>query len=167
MKSAKHDVLDVDMLRLDRDWAEQPKLYHQFADIAASAKRELDDALNVLEEVKAKLYGQIAKSPEQYGLAKATENAINAAVLVHKRCIEAKQRVVEARYAVNAANAKVTALDHRKRALESLVKLMLADYGATPQAPPTSREAMDDMRKRRHYRSHKIDVDEELEDDDE
>lgn len=154
--------LEIDPLRLDVEWQNQPKLFHHYADRVAAAKRELDVAQNELEELRAILYIRIAKNPEKAGLPKATENAVNAAINFHEKFVEAKQRVVDAKCKVAELSSVVTALDHRKKALENLVKLHISDYGATPQAPFGEREALSEMKKKRGYRSRKV---EELEED--
>lgn len=150
-QDVKRNDLEIDQMRLDREWAEQPNLFHQYADQLADAKKELDILTNRKEELKAKLYHVIASDPDRFHLAKVSEPAIASAIVIHPKMVAINSQIVEAKAVAAKLNAKVQACDDRKKALENLVKLFLADYGATPQISTGDRYQLEERRKRRFF----------------
>ena len=126
--------VDIDPYRLDEEWVKQPKLYHVYAEKAADARQALDDAKNELEVVRASLYKEISAFPDKFGLSKTTEAAINNAMTVSDEYQQATQAVINAKHTVAVVEAAVQALDQRKKALEKLVDLHIADYYSKPRA---------------------------------
>lgn len=137
--------LSIDQNRLDDEWLAQPKLYFQYAAELADARRDLDFAKNSLEVVKAELYQSIMSSPDAYGLAKTTENAINSALPTQDGYQDAQAVVVKAKHRVAVLDAVVGALDHRKKALEHLVSLFLSNYYSKPKASDGTKDRMDEV----------------------
>lgn len=127
--------VSIDRYRLDEQWAEQPEMYHEYAIKAADARQEADEARNRQEVVEAELYQKIVTQPESFGLLKTTEKAIDAAITAHNKNQEAVKEVIETRHQLAIMEAAVSALEHRKKALEKLVELFIADYYATPKTP--------------------------------
>lgn len=127
--------LQIDQNRLDREWVRQPKLYHHHAVELANAKLALDEAESALDLVRADTTLDIYERPSAYDIEKATKDTVEAALLKNKSVKAAQAKVREAKHAVEVLTAVVKALDHKKRALESLVSLHGQDYFATPKAP--------------------------------
>ncbi len=147
---AKDDdsFLDVDLHLLDENWMGQPLLFSHWAKKLAKAKKDLDVAEAELDLVEAELGKAIRRRPEKYGLLKDTDKPVAAAILMQPRYKEAKMVVIEAKYKVAMIQAAVTALDHRKKALEKLVDLHGQNYFSKPKAPKHAKEAMNEMEKR-------------------
>lgn len=142
------DLIQIDRNSLDDEWVEQPGLYHRYAVALADAKQELDYEKANLDLVKAELDADIRTDPEAYGLARTTESAIESTILTQKRYRVAQKKVREAKHRVDVLSAAVGALDHRRKALENLVSLFLADYYSKPKAPDGAREKMAEVEKR-------------------
>lgn len=149
----RDDDFQIDVNRLDEEWVRQPELYRRYAEAAADAKRVHEEAKNDLEVIRADVEQMVRKNPESFGLAKTTEGAIKTAIDLNEKVREAEEAVIEARHAMDVMQAAVGALDHRKSALGDLVRLFLADYFSKPQVDEGSKEAVDDMEKRRTRRS--------------
>lgn len=155
------DTLEIDPLRLDEEWVGQPKLYLHYAKELADARRDLDLAKNELELTRAELDADIRADPSQYEFdGKPTEKAIEACILCQKRYKKANEEVISAKHAVDVFAAMVTALDHRKRALENLVDLHGQGYFAEPRAKreqdrESMREAKDKATMKRGQRPRK------------
>jgi len=139
--------LQPDPHRLDEEWVKQPELYRQWANEAADARRELDEAKNELAATRAETSFAIRTNPSDYDLNKVTEAGIGEVLLQQKQVQHAESAVVEARHRLDVVNGIVTALDHKRKALESLVSLHLSSYYASPRAPEGTKEAMDVVEK--------------------
>lgn len=125
--------VEIDPYRLDEEWVRQPKLYHKYASLAADARQRMDEAKNGLEVIKSELYREIVSNPEAHGLAKTTEASIANAITSAKEYQDAVQEHIDAKHALAIIEAGVQALDHRKKALEKLVELHVADYYSKPK----------------------------------
>ena len=120
--------LEIDPLRLDKEWLEQPMLYHAAAVRAADAQHALDEAKAKMEQTWAETANNIRTNPELYEVAKATEKAVEEATYLqpdYKIEVKAYNR---AKHEKALADADVQALDHRKRALTLLVELWIREY---------------------------------------
>lgn len=149
-KKETFDFFEIDLERLDEEWVNQPKLYHEYSTKLTEAKEEKEWAEVQVEvtddyrrSVRAKLDLKIRKNPVKFltSKIKLTETAISNRILIHPAYIKAKERVYEAKKALIKANASVStyysavfALDHRKKALENCVTLFGQDYFASPRA---------------------------------
>ena len=140
--------LEIDENELDQEWTSQPSLYFRYAAKAADARRELDQAKSMLDVVKAETDRDVRSDPVAFGLVKTTEKQVEATVALQPKVLESQQEVIEARYNLDIFQAAATALDHRKKALESLVSLHLANYFSKPKAPEGAKDKMADVEKK-------------------
>ena len=127
--------LDIDALRLDEEWLTQSKMRQIWGEKLADAQLEFDNAKASLAVVTAELDNEIRSDPESYGVKKITESAVASAIpreVLHQR---AMKKLNNTRHQVNVLQAAVDGLEHRKRALTSLVELHGQDYFATPSMP--------------------------------
>lgn len=137
----------IDENNLDKEWMRQPSLYSKYARATADARREMDEAKNKLEVVKAEVSIDVRTNPGRFGLAKITEASLSQVVDCCDQVKEAAAELIESRHHHEVLIAAVGAMDHRKKALESLVSLFLADYFSTPRAKGVAGEKMDEMKK--------------------
>jgi len=77
-----------------------------------------------------------------------TENAVAELVPMQPACRDAQDSVIRCRHRMDILQAAVTSLDNRKKALEKLVELRLADYYSKPRAPKGAKEKMGEVEKR-------------------
>lgn len=133
--------LSIDTDTLDEEWKEQPVLYGKHAEKVANARLNLDEAKSNLEVVKAELDKTIRESPEDYDIPKVTEAAVQATILLQEEYKESLKAVHMAQYTLNLHSGYLNALDHRKKALEKLVDLFLADYFSAPRQSKGRKEA--------------------------
>ncbi len=139
--------VDIDPYRLDKEWVEQPVLYHEHAVAAVVARKVWEQAKARLEVVKAEIDIEIRRDPDAYELPKVTETVIASAVTSQKIVQEAVKRVIDAKEDLGYIEAALTALDHRKKALEKLVELETRDYHSEPRAKGDAKEVMDQVKK--------------------
>ena len=112
---------------------EQPRLYHKYARKLANAKQTLEECKARLELVNAELDREIRLNPLGFGLEKITETVVANTIIVQQGYKEAQEEYIAGKHRVDEVQAVVTTLDHRKRALESLVTLHGQDYYSTPR----------------------------------
>lgn len=140
-RSEEYDsVITIDEFALDREWLNQPQLFMQFALELADAKHVFAERKARVDVVKAELELAIRQSPEAYKIAKVTEATILATILTQDAYSKAVRLMNKARHKVDVLQAVVDALDHRKRTLENLVTLHMANYFSKPTEKKKSKE---------------------------
>jgi hypothetical protein len=150
--STKPDFFDIDVNALDREWVNQPALYHKYALRLADARRKLEQVKTASEISNAELDADIRARPEKYGIEKVTEAAIKSGIMCAPAYIAASKEVIDAKHAVDVLAAAVATVDHRKRALENLVDLRLADYFSEPRHKRGNGEKINEANARRARR---------------
>lgn len=135
-------VTDIDESQLEKEWVNQPSKYREYADKLAAARKKLADRKAELDVVEADLKQRIRKQPQKFGIDKVTEGAINEVVTLNKEYQNALSSVNDAKYLVDLYDGTTTALEHRKKALESLVFLWGQGYFAEPKVRKGTEEAV-------------------------
>lgn len=126
---------NIDPDALDVEWLDQAKLMRMYSNHAAEMKKEMDNMKEKIEYEKAKIEMDIRSNPENYGLSKVTESAIQSTILLQKEYQELIVEYSEKRYEYDIAISAVRAIDQKKNALENLVRLFTASYFAGPAVP--------------------------------
>lgn len=132
--------LEIDRLKLDEEWANQPALFYLWAKKAADAQLAHDDAKSRLDVIKAELAKACRDDPDSFDVGKVTDKAVDAAVITSAKYQKAVKQCNTARHDLAIAQAAVTALEHRKRALTMEVELYIKEYYAEPHARPLTEE---------------------------
>ena len=134
--------LEIDRLRLDEEWANQPLMVHEWGLEAADAQLRLDRAKTNFDIVSADLSNDVRKNPGDYGIKdKLTEKMIEAAVTADPKYRAAADKINTARHDLEYARSAVNALEHRKRALTLMVELFVKDYYSEMTVNMNSEEA--------------------------
>ncbi len=141
----------IDENELEVELLEQPSLMARYSRLLAEAKRDRDLAKENLDLVKAEINMDIRDNPENYKLEKVTESAIAACVLMEDDFKNAQKQLHEAEFEVNVLQGVLNAIDHRKSALENLVRLYGLNYFAGPSIPHN----ISDVRQRRNLEAEK------------
>lgn len=125
----------IDEDALDIEWLNQPRLMLKYSKISAEAKMEMLLRKEVLDLIKADLDKEIRSDPEKFGIVKITETAVSNTIISHKLYKEANTAYLQAQYEADIARGAVSAVEHKKDALENLVRLFGQNYFAGPQVP--------------------------------
>jgi hypothetical protein len=133
MPQEDFSFFDVDPTRLDQEWVEQPKLYFRYARKVAELQGAVEQAKAAIDVVEAECSSRVRANPERFKVAKVTDKAVSERVYQMAEYQEAVLEYQRLRKALDVYKAAVTALDHRKRALENLVKLWLGEYYSNPR----------------------------------
>ena len=125
----------IDESALDVELVEQPTLMSRYSRLLAEARRDRDLSKEALDLKKAEIDLDIRDNPEEYKLVKVTENAITNCILMEEDYQTSQKEYHDANYEVNVLQGVVSALEHRKSALENMVKLYGQNYFAGPAVP--------------------------------
>jgi hypothetical protein len=129
------DPLGIDLTRLFWEWWRQPKLMEYWCEKQAKAKKGLDDAERDLELVEARLQLEVRRSPEDYGIDKATDKSVEAGVIRHPKYQEARDKINVWKYRVASVGGTVRSLEHKKSGLSDLLTMRLNDMWKEPRTP--------------------------------
>lgn len=127
------DIFSIDKNRLDEELVKQPEMVEKWGEKLALARERLERAKRSRDVVEAETSLKIRKSPKDYEVDKVTEGVVKDLILIDKDCSEANERVLKAKHKVEMYEAKMTALNDRKYAIQKLVDLRLAEYFAEPK----------------------------------
>lgn len=122
----------IDENRLELEWKKQSQNYLTISKEAAHADTEAKRSKENLEVVKAELYLSIRKQMEEEG-EKVTEAILDSKIKRHESYKDAMSQYLNDNHAAQILKSAVQAFDHKKSALENLVKLKLAGYYSEPK----------------------------------
>ena len=129
------DLFDIDENRLDEEWVSQPRHYYEQAVKLADARKKYEQMKAEKDVVEAELDFDVRSKPGDFDLEKITEPVVKNTILLQPRHKEATKALIESKHSMDIVQAIIDALDHRKKALENLVSLRLANYFSEPKAP--------------------------------
>jgi len=142
------EIFNIDMNILDKEWINQPKIFFRYASQLADARRRMEEVKAEADVVKAEIDLDIRSNPSNYNLEKTTEALISNLILQQEKYQKALAKIRIKKHKVDILQAAVTALEHRKSALERLVSLHGQNYFSTPKAPDNAgREIAEDIEK--------------------
>ena len=144
--------LHIDKDALEDCLIDQPSLYGKWSNAWARAVRERDQAKETLNIVKADLDMKIRKNWDILGFdKKPTDMAIITWICAQEDYRGANLVLIEAAYAVNVLETAKWAFQHRKDALDNLVKLFLSNYYSDSKSVgQEARTMLAEMRQDRH-----------------
>jgi len=145
-ETVRIDMFDLDLNTLDRHWLEQAKLVFNYGNKLAEAKEALERAKAAHEVRRAETMSDIVTNPEKYELKKTTADVIKSTIDIHPNVMTAQKLIQSSKYEVDICQVMMSALDHRKAALENLVKLHGQQYFATPQTDNTGQEVLQNQK---------------------
>lgn len=128
----ERDFFELDPNRLDEEWVEHVRLYHEHALKLADARQEYERTKAERELVAAELDREVRSNAVKLGI-KVTEAVVANAVTEHENYRQVVGKVIRAKHDVDVAEVAVSTLEHRKKALENLVQLRLSDYYSEPR----------------------------------
>lgn len=128
------DLLKIDSGRLDYEWLRQANLVFKASKLEAQARKAVDELKRELDVERAQVDSSIRENPGNFGIVKITEKIIESTILQDVGVQELLADLNKARYDQNMRQALVNALEHKKRALESLVSLHGQNYFSEPRA---------------------------------
>ena len=125
--------LSIDENSLEEEWLGQPGLYFKYSKLLAEAEEVKNKAKDNLILTAAELDESIREELKQNG-EKITEKIVETKVIQSVAYIDAQGKLIEAIHEHQILKGAITSLEHRKSALENLVKLWLGGYYSEPKA---------------------------------
>lgn len=143
--------INIDEQALDVEWLNHPSRVVKYNKHAAQTRFDMDMAAEKIKVIKAQLDQQVRSDPPAFGIisgTRLTEAAVDSVVQTHPDYQEAVREHLSARYEYDVAMSVSKAFDHRKSALENLVRLHGQSYFAGPSVPHnlTEERSMRDRR---------------------
>lgn len=138
----KKDI-EIDADALDIEWLGQASKMMQYTKYSALKRRLLEEAKQNLDVSKAEADKKIRTNPEKFGIEKITETVVANAILNESGYKQAYTEYLEAKYEADMAQGAVNAFEHRKSALENLVRLFGQQYFAGPNMPRNLHEEVE------------------------
>ena len=130
----------LDKRRLDDQWEEQPGLFMEYALALENALADVDALKADMDRTAAKMNIRVRDRFTREGI-KVTESLVNATVIQEESYLNAHAALQDAQEQASRLKVMVQALNQRKSALESLVRLHGQEYFAVPVAAPGDRVA--------------------------
>ena len=135
--------ISIDESILDVEWIEHSSRMLTYTTLAAEARREMDLAEASLDYCRARISKEVREDPDFYGLggtgpsgrSRATEEAIKNTIILNEEYDVANREYIEKKFQWEVAIGVVKSFEHRKSALENLVRLHGQSYFAGPIAP--------------------------------
>lgn len=137
MNSYEKDM-HIDETALDVEFLEQPNLVMKYSKLCAQANLDMALEQERFNLVKSDLDYRIRSTPAKFGIdasVKITEAVVLGTILQQDEYQEANKKYLTAKYEYETIRGAVSALEHRKSALENLVKLFGQSYFAGPSIP--------------------------------
>lgn len=163
MKKAQEefDILRPNKYLLDEEWVNQPKMVFDYIVQLEAAREKMDEAKTEMELVYAECDKSIRANPNKYDLPdKLTETLIKNTIMMQSEYQKAREDLSSIKHKVGVLGAAVTAMEHRKKALENLVILHSQNYFSTPKAHSENTkqvvEEMTDERLKKRRQNNKI-----------
>lgn len=126
---------DFEPEQLFEEWPRHPGVYVRWSVKLADARRDYEERKSRLEVVAAELSRDIRTNPENYGLARTSNDAVAEAVVLQEKYRKAQARVHAARHRMDVVQAFVNGLEHKKRMMESWTQLLVSGVYAAPRLP--------------------------------
>jgi hypothetical protein len=128
------DEIKINTDDLITEWQEQPVLMMKYSDLFAAAVFERDTAKVKLDYVEAQIDSEIRKDYKKFGYSsKPTEAAIKNIIISNKKYRKALKKVVYTTKQANHMSGVRTSFEHRKKALENLVTLLVTGFHSEPK----------------------------------
>lgn len=142
--------IKIDPYQLDLECHGQSDMFIGWAEKASDAKADMENARSELSETEAKLKIECRITPENFGLEKATDKAVEDAVKASPKYLKKVKAYNEARARHHwLSEVAVKGADMRKKMLNDLVSLHGQQYFAGPNVPRNLGEAYAERRKQK------------------
>lgn len=146
--------LEIDPSDLVEDWQDQVTLIWEAGHFSATCRRDLDVLRERLKLYEAELQTRIRKNPEDFGVDKVTDKAVQSVVEGDKKRNNLVQSITEADYTYGLSLAAVKSVEHRKSALENICRITMSEFYGTPRATSEgAREVETQRRTQAHNRA--------------
>lgn len=126
------NYLSIDKNKLDEELERQASLYIRWTkEFLSEIEEEYGKAKINLDITQAEVDKEIRNDPSDFGIKKVSEAAVKNAIELDGRVVEAKNRILQKKKELTIVQGALRSLDHKKTALENLVRLTTMGYFST------------------------------------
>lgn len=125
--------LEIDLERLEENLTDQPKLVMKYGERWAEKTAKRDRAKENLSVIEAELDGYARANWVDISDTKMTEKSILGYVLNEDKRKSAMEELIKLTEETNILSVAKVAFEHRKKSMEGLVSLFIANYYADPK----------------------------------
>lgn len=135
MSKYQEDV-QIDQHDLDYELIRQASLYLKYSELSVDANFERDKIKERIKLIETEIDLEIRQNFENFGFdSKPTESGIRACIIQQAEYQDVNEEYINATRTYNSLTGAKVALEHKKKALELLVALVIRGYSAAPQVP--------------------------------
>lgn len=145
----------IDESRLDSEWIGQASFFMELVEAEAEANQQVDLLKESLEVVEAQCADAIRTRCANQ-TPKLTETALAQQLVQDVTVQNAKGKLRQAVYQQDIVSGAKKAMEHRKSALEHLVKMQLSQNRAEPTVAGASRMAVQEATARQRMEAHPV-----------
>ena len=144
------ELMKIDESNLEAMWLSQASRYMELVENSAEAQAQVD-RLKDKEDVTLSTEAATIKSNMEKCGEKITEAAVSRALPEREAVRKIKVAIIEAVKQAAVLKGAVTAMEHRKKALEMLVMMQLARGRSEPKLPDstTAKEVKENLGQKR------------------
>ena len=150
MENDFNQDLQIDLQNLEVEATMQPERFMKWAEKGVKARGRVEDTKFRLEIVIAELAADYRNNPEEHGLKKVTEGAINEKVKLSPEYREAYEEWMKAKEEADLLKSGVDAMEQKKRMIEVLITLHGQEYFAGPSVPRSLTDAWSNVNEARN-----------------
>ena len=125
--------LEIDLERLEENLTDQPQFVMKYGELWAGKTAERDRAKENLSVIEAELDGYARENWADISNTKMTEKSILGYVLNEDKRKSAMEKLISLTEETNILFVAKSAVEHRKKSMEGLVSLFIAEYWADPK----------------------------------
>jgi len=146
-------ITNIDESHLEREWVGQADRYMEVVQAEADAVRLVDQLKEKLEVTEA-LVGKSTREARAAAGTKCTEKEIADLLVLDKGVASVKAELRQAEYDALIVKGARVAMEHRRAALENLVKLQLRYSGSEPKLPEVPKREVETTMANRRREEH-------------
>lgn len=140
----------IDKNALDFEWERQPSLLEKYSSRYGDALFNRDSIKDQMELFAADKSLEVRANPEEFGLEKATDKAVEAIVTKSEEYQKLQRKLRKENKNVNAYFSAQKVLEHKKTALEFLSRHYFTGYWSDPKIPKDAKDAYAQETSNRH-----------------
>ena len=125
--------LHIDESNLEQEWIEHASRYMYYAEAWSDAVKMKDLAKQKLDIIHAELDEYYRLNWDRYSEYKVTEASLESKIIRHEKYKKALAIYNKHNHNVNLLSSVKTAFEHRKKALENLVSLLITGFHSEPR----------------------------------
>jgi len=124
----RRKLVKIDFHKLHENWQNQADLLMDYSDASADITMRIDKIKERMSKREADFDKWIRADPDKYGIAKITDSAIKAQIILDKECQGHRDEIIQLTYELNILKGAIKSHEKRTKALEWISQLWIKNY---------------------------------------